>query len=226
MILFATDASRLSKPKVYSTRLIFTWAMLRSELSLDTFSFRSIKPSLNASAPLGIDCLHGELECIGNAHQICLQEHLDTATFYANIACQNYENFPGDIGKLALTRRCAETNKVDWWKSGVGQCIQGKKAEHDDGKKAAEKGKVGKEARRLLLDNVKNTLARGEKSTCVIEIATSKKQQRRRCKVDHGVWTGCDVSQYTLGGIQLISQDGHTATDFVRVIEEEWEALQ
>ena len=80
---------------------------------------------------------------------------------------------------------------MDWWKSGVGQCIQGKKAEKDDAKKAAKTGKLGKEGKRLLEESVKIVQERKVEKSCTIDIGEVGK---RRCVVDGGVWTGCDVS--------------------------------
>jgi hypothetical protein len=106
--------------------------------------------------------------------------------------CQNFESpFPGRIGDVSFTRRCAETSKVDWWRSGVGQCIQGKKAEEDDGKEAEKAGKLGAEGRKLLQKSIRVARERNATKSCTIDIGEPGK---RRCVVEDGVWTGCDVS--------------------------------
>lgn len=126
-----------------------------------------------------------------------MYEHVnDVSTFFATLQCLNYDKFPGDIGKVALSRRCVETNKLDWWESGVGRCIQGRKAHQDDGKKAAKREKLGREARRLMLANVARTEKRGVIRSCTMEIATTLKKDRRVCVVDEGVWKGCDVGAF------------------------------
>lgn len=144
----------------------------------------------NTSDPLGVSCKHGERECIGNAHQLCLHKNLSLQDFYANIACQNYQDFPGEIGSVAYTRRCAEASGVDWNGSGVGRCIERK-----------EKYGLGKEARKLLRNNVKRTEQSGVERSCTVVIAsTVVKGGERRCVVDDGVWKGCDVSDQLLLG--------------------------
>jgi len=179
--------------------------------------------------------MHGDIECAGNAHQLCLAEHLDLKQFYASLSCMNFGSFPGAIGTVALTRKCAETNGVDWWQSGVGRCIQGQRAERE-GRAArrlasrewnvqeaypavfdvddedAELEYLAHEARRLLRQSVRRTHKAEVTKSCTIDIAsTIKHDRRRRCIVDGGVWKGCD--------------DGHAPADFVRVIEKEWKAL-
>lgn len=161
---------------------------------------------MNHSEPLGVTCKHGQLECLGNAHELCLHAHLPLSTFYATLACMNYQDFPGDIGKVELTRRCAETNKVDWWGSGLGQCIEGKHngtstgTDMGEARTRAEKGKgwkklIAKEGHRRLLSSVKSTQEAGVTTSCTIEITSSVVQGGKRvCVVDAGVWKGCDVS--------------------------------
>ncbi|KAK4685793.1 hypothetical protein P7C73_g4352, partial [Tremellales sp. Uapishka_1] len=157
--------------------------------------------SPDKSSPLGLKCKHGPLECIGNAHQLCLQQHLPLETFYAVLSCMDFTTpFPDQIGSLELTKHCAEIAGVNWDESGVGRCIEGKK------------GKLGKEAKRALWLNAKRTRETGVERSCTIEIqSTIVREKKRVCVVDGGVWTGCD--------------DGHTAADFVRVIEDEYKNL-
>lgn len=153
--------------------------------------------SLNNSDPLGVTCKHGSLECIGNAHELCLVKHLDPAQWYAALACLNFESpFPGKIGDVELTRRCVEATKLDWWGSGVGQCIQGKKAKKDDGQKAKKTNHLGKEARGLLLENVARTEQTSVTKSCtiVIDSTAGRGSTNRTCVIDGGAWIGCDVS--------------------------------
>lgn len=183
--------------------------------------------------------MHGDLECSGDAHQLCIQRHTTTAQFYATLSCLNYGDFPGAIGTLGLTRRCAEAVGIDWWKSGVGRCIQGKRAEREaraarryaaqhggDGEvlpprltveeidvdaEASELEYLGHQGRKLLRESVKRTRKAGVTKSCTIRIDSTIKHGYRECIVDGGVWKGCD--------------DGHAATDFVRIIEKEYKNL-
>lgn len=178
--------------------------------------------------------MHGDIECAGNAHQLCVAAHTSLEQFYAVVSCMNYD-FPGAIGTVALTRRCSETAGIDWWGSGVGRCVQGKHAAHDGRsaqRLAALTGKnqevmpqlwdvededaplehLGAEGKRRLHDSVARVHRAGVTKSCTIDItSTITHDKRRRCVVDSGVWKGCD--------------DGHTAADFVRVIKKEWKAL-
>jgi hypothetical protein len=118
----------------------------------------------------------------------------------------NYQNFPGDIGKVELTRRCAETNSVDWWGSGLGKCIEGNhngtgtEIDMAEARTRTEKGRgwkklIAKEGHRRLLSSVNTTQEAGITTSCTIEIASSVVQGGKRvCVVDAGVWKGCDVS--------------------------------
>lgn len=177
-----------SRPVGSSIRLISAWHTLRGEYSFltpldDDRATLTQGRSRNASEPLGYTCKHGELECVGNAHQLCLHAHLPLSTFYANLACQNYQHFPGDIGKLSLTKQCAEASKVDWMGSGVGGCIEGRR------------GRLGKEAKKLFKENAEETIAENVTTSCTVSIRSpSSKTGFRRCVVDGGVWKGCDVS--------------------------------
>lgn len=135
-----------------------------------------------------MSCKHGSQECLGNAHQLCLQKHLPLPTFYASIACQNFQHFPGDIGTVAFTRRCLEATKTDWWESGVGRCVEGKRS------KKHKAGHVGKEARKILLENVAETAKTNITRSCTVQIASSEPDSPHTCVVDGGVWKGCDVS--------------------------------
>lgn len=183
--------------------------------------------------------MHGDLECAGNAHQLCLQANLDLKAWYSVIACMNYGKFPGSVGTLATTRKCVETNGVDYWRSGVGPCIEGQKRDRqsrhaqkvsqalgwggevkpqmplldEDGEPLDEEPEpLSKEARQRLRESVQKTKKDGVEKSCTIRIdSTVKRGGLRECIVDGGVWRGCD--------------DGHSPSDFVRVIEEEYEHL-
>ncbi|OCF37663.1 hypothetical protein I316_00790 [Kwoniella heveanensis BCC8398] len=201
----------------------------------------------NKTEPLGVTCKHGPLECLGNAHQLCLFNHLSISDYSAIVDCQNYpSSFPKDIGTVESVKGCVETVGRNWEESGVGACIEGGKGQkkkkkaadkeaedrlaedhrrQDDvpiydkqTKKNKDKGsdpeyKLGKEARKLLKENIQATYDKGISTSCTIDIAsTIVKGGQRRCVVDGGVWRGCD--------------DGHTAQDFIRVIEAEYKNLQ
>jgi len=131
----------------------------------------------------------------------------------------NYQTpFPSDIGKVSLARRCAQTVGVNWEDSGVSKCIEGK-----EGKKEG----LAKEGYELLRTNVEQTLEANVTRSCTIWIdSTIAKGGVRSCQVDGGVWTGCDVSHSSPNRCGADDQDGHAASDFVRVIEEEWASLQ
>ncbi|WRT64355.1 uncharacterized protein IL334_001287 [Kwoniella shivajii] len=190
----------------------------------------------NKSESLGVSCKHGSLECIGNAHQLCLLNS-DTVSIkkaYDIIQCQNYpSSFPKEIGTLQSIKECVRAERLDWYESGIGHCIEGKTKEEnrrwdememdfsfsrgpvvDDDDDDESTPKLGKRAKRLLLENIKQVYDKGIKTSCTIDIDSTiiSHQGRRRCIVDGGVWKGCD--------------DGHTPQDFVRVIEDEYENLK
>lgn len=152
----------------------------------------------------------------------------------------NWGKFPGAVGAIAHTRKCVETNGMDYWRSGVGPCIEGHKRDRQSRhaqRVAAALGWGGeqqpqlplldadeqldddmdpeplsKEARQRLRDSVRRTKDAGVEKSCTIRIAsTLKRGGLRECVVDGGVWKGCD--------------DGHNPTDFVRVIEDEFRNL-
>jgi hypothetical protein len=131
----------------------------------------------------------------------------------------NYQTpFPSDIGKVSLARRCAQTVGVNWEESGVAKCIEGKEGKREG---------LAKEGYVLLRNNVEQTLEANVSRSCTIKIdSTIAKGGVRTCQVDGGVWTGCDVSPSPLIRTKADEQDGHAASDFVRVIEEEWKKLQ
>ncbi|KLT38614.1 hypothetical protein CC85DRAFT_289362 [Cutaneotrichosporon oleaginosum] len=194
---------------------------------------------IDKNAPYGVECMHGDLECAGNAHQLCVRAHAPLDKFYATLSCMNYGNFPGSIGTVALTKRCATTAGIDWWRSGVGSCIEGKDAEKagrlaereawltgteielpslpdldelDEWAEAADLDHLDEEGQKRLRDSVKHTIKEGVTKSCTIRIASTLKHAPRECVVDGGVWKGCD--------------DGHAASDFARVIRQEWDNLQ
>ncbi|OWZ50545.1 hypothetical protein C368_06688 [Cryptococcus neoformans 125.91] len=176
--------------------------------------------TLNPSLPLGVDVKHGLTEAYGNAHQLCLYNHVPLTQFWAAIECMNFpSSFPKDIGKVGFTKQCAEAVGVDWWGSGVGKCVEGKERmeEAKKDKETQAEGKegyyVGKDGRKFLLENIGETEKTGVTTSCTIEIgSTLVSEGKRTCVVDGGIWKGCD--------------DGHTAADFVRVIDAEWKNLK
>ncbi|WWD17678.1 hypothetical protein CI109_102119 [Kwoniella shandongensis] len=171
---------------------------------------------INKTEPLGVSCKHGPIECLGNAHQLCAYHHLPIEDYWAFVQCQNFpSSFPKEIGELSFAKRCIETIGADWWESGVGECAQGKLKHNDTSSPASHdvERQLGKEGRKLLRKNIKRTVKRKVERSCTIEIqSTLVNAGKRTCAVDGGVWSGCD--------------DGHTASDFVRVIEAEWKNLK
>lgn len=89
----------------------------------------------------------------------------------------------------------------------MGQCIQGKRAENDDGKKEREREKLGKEGKRLLWESVQRTGRENVTKSCTIDIGQSGK---RRCVVDDGRWSGCDVSWFYMPLNYLLMRLGRT----------------
>ncbi|ODN90211.1 hypothetical protein L198_06229 [Cryptococcus wingfieldii CBS 7118] len=181
--------------------------------------------SLNSSSPTwpspwGVECKHGPKECVGNAHQLCLIQHLSgqqrgggkgVEEWFGGVECMNFpSDWPERVGEIAEVERCAKASG-GWDK--VESCIVGSKSEQGDAQKGEDGLYLTKEAKKLLRDNVKKTEEAGVKTSCTIDIAsTLVSGGRRTCVVDGGVWKGCD--------------DGHTAADFVRVIEAEYKNLQ
>lgn len=183
--------------------------------------------------------MHGDIECAGNAHQLCLQANLDLKEWFGVVTCMNYGKFPGTVGTISTTRKCVETNGVDYWRSGVGPCIEGQKRDRQSrhaqnvARALQEGGEVlpqapmldedgepenmqpeplSKEARQRLRESVQKTKNDGVAKSCTIRIdSTIRRGGVRQCVVDGGVWKGCD--------------DGHSPSDFVRVIEEEFKNL-
>lgn len=160
--------------RAYSPMSLQVWGAKSTSLwatSLREFSMSNTDGRRNDSEPLGYSCKHGELECAGNAHQLCLQKYLSTPVFYANLLCQNRDYV--DVGKLSLTKQCAG---VDW--NRIGKCIQ-------------------EESQQLLKENVKHTAKNNVQTSCTIDIhSTLVDGGLRRCVVDGGIWRGCNVSIY------------------------------
>ena len=99
----------------------------------------------------------------------------------------NYQTpFPSDIGRTELARRCAKAVGVDWEKSGVGRCIEGKEGKREG---------LAKEGYELLRENVVMTNKENVTTSCTIQIESKvAKEGKRTCVVDGGVWKGCNVS--------------------------------
>jgi hypothetical protein len=132
----------------------------------------------------------------------------------------NYQTpFPSDIGRIGLAKRCVKAVGIDWEKSGVGKCIEGKAEKHEG---------LGKEGYELLVKSVEETGRANISTSCTVRIDSKiAKEGTRGCVVDGGVWKGCNVSlNLPVSEIQEAhGQDGHAASDFVRVIEEEYKKL-
>lgn len=100
----------------------------------------------DSGATYGVECKHGDLECAGNIHQLCVQEHVRTSignetlpprrkasgvegerstlpAVWNFIQAQNYYE-PRKIGELEYAKRCAVAAGVDWDGSGVARCVE------------------------------------------------------------------------------------------------------
>ncbi|ODN77992.1 hypothetical protein L202_05081 [Cryptococcus amylolentus CBS 6039] len=177
----------------------------------------SSSSSLSSPSPWGVECKHGPKECVGNAHQLCLIQHLSgqgggkgVEEWFGGVECMNFpSDWPERVGEIAEVERCAKASGA--WDR-VESCIVGSESEQGDAQKGEDGLYLTKEATKLLRDNVKKTEEAGVKTSCTIDIAsTLVSGGRRTCVVDGGIWKGCD--------------DGHTAADFVRVIEAEYKNL-
>ena len=111
-------------------------------------------PKTKQSPRYGVECMHGDQECLGNIQQLCVQDALNPRRasedfdlspsaaqkkWWSFIQCQNYAGIPS-IGSEDLAKRCLKLiDGPDWDKDGISDCINGKKG------------------RKLLKDSVANT---------------------------------------------------------------------
>lgn len=133
--------------------------------------------------------MHGDVECRGNIHQLCVQSTIpavytttspshnpDGVALHTNfpvmsfVSAQNYYD-PRKIGQEDYAKDNLKAVGYDWEESGVGKCVE-------------------EEGKRLLEDSVVRTrdVLKSSKS-CTILIEGEK-----RC-VHDGSWYDCDVSR-------------------------------
>ncbi|KAL7410882.1 hypothetical protein BDY24DRAFT_328181, partial [Mrakia frigida] len=124
--------------------------------------------SLNSSSTYGVDCKHGELECIGNIQQLCTQSILEQDEWWSFLHCQNY--YSSRIGEPSLAAQCAKVVGFTWPGSDVEKCVE---------------GKLGKE---LLVKSVKEVKKWGVEKSATVMIGEERKI---RC-IHDGVWKNCD----------------------------------
>ncbi|KAN0064424.1 hypothetical protein ACQY0O_002799 [Thecaphora frezii] len=156
--------------------------------------------SIDDDAAYGVACKHGDLECLANIQQLCVQDALAPRRagrdydlspsqaqrkWWSFVQCQNYAGL-GQIGSEALAKRCLRlVDGPDWKRDGIEECINGKKG------------------RKLLQHSVRASAGSGITISCTILI-----ESETRCIRDGGSWKQCDI--------------GHEVGDFVSHIESEW----
>ncbi|KAI5455118.1 hypothetical protein NCC49_002389 [Naganishia albida] len=171
----------------------------------------------DAKETYGVRCMHGDRECAGNIHQLCMQRHTFNSTFSppSSTADEPYisssslppywsftlaQNFidSSRTGDLDYAKQCAKAVGVNWEESGVAGCVG------EAGANDATSG--GKEGQALLLESVERLIDLDVTKSCTILL-----EGKIRC-VHDGSWKNCD--------------DGHEILDFVHSIDREYERLQ
>ncbi|KAE8221976.1 hypothetical protein CF319_g4753 [Tilletia indica] len=160
----------------------------------------------NSSAPFGGDCLHGDAECAGNIHQLCVQEALRPSRagrdfdlspsaaqlkWFDIVQCMNYGK--NRIGDESLLQECLKTVKggPSWdGAGGIAECVQ------------------GKHGRKLLVDSFAESKSLDIVNSCTIII-----EGGTQCVRDGGLWKRCTVP------------GGHDVGDFVAEIEHQWNRI-
>lgn len=117
--------------------------------------------SPDSRATYGVECKHGDIECAGNIHQLCVQEHVRTSVsnetmpphkeaqgdrstlpaVWNFIQAQNYYE-PRRIGELEYAKRCAVAAGIDWDESGVSRCVERAGSGRSGGKDDASDGEM------------------------------------------------------------------------------------
>ncbi|EMD40824.1 hypothetical protein CERSUDRAFT_111406 [Gelatoporia subvermispora B] len=149
--------------------------------------------TINASEPdFGVTCMHGAEECAGNVQELCAMKYTSQNEWWEFVQCQNFHG-RDNVGLPETALKCANTAKIDWEGSGVGNCTG------VDGSGKAEEGV------KLLQESVKTSQAIGIKKSCTIII------NGKQVCIHDGTWKDCE--------------NGHTVSDFVKQIEEEYQKL-
>lgn len=98
----------------------------------------------NKSAPWGASCKHGDVECQGNIHQLCVIDALESSKagkrydlspsdaqrlWWDFVQCENFVGGLKRIGDEALAKQCigAIGGVPHWEEDGLRECIQGPK---------------------------------------------------------------------------------------------------
>lgn len=156
------------------------------------------------SAPYGVQCMHGDLECRGNIHQLCAAKALGAPHLGIDLAnralldfvlCSNSNK--DQIGQDSAAQQCwdstqSQSSSLPGWHE-VEMCIRD-----------PAQGKA------LLLQSVKNTARRDVHSSCTVLIDHITPS----CVRDGGVWRECPPG----GGTEPV--------DFARQIESAWQHQQ
>ena len=171
------------------------WTTFSPPLKALTRSDLHRSPSKRAK--FGVQCMHGDVECRGNIHQLCVQHTIppvytttapttndDGIAMHVNfpamsfVSAQNYYD-PRKIGQEDYAKTNLRAVGYDWEESGVGKCVE-------------ERGA------RLLEDSVVRSrdVLKSSKS-CTILL-----QGEKRC-VHDGSWYDCDVSRDGLAAFGL-----------------------
>ncbi|BGP53598.1 hypothetical protein JCM8202_001481 [Rhodotorula sphaerocarpa] len=170
----------------------------------------------NSSALYDVSCKHGDIECKGNAQQLCAMKHWTGRSVLAgpamersssasggrnvrmslkgNQGWEDWWNFVqclnyGDLSRIgtdAAARSCAEVARHEWGNREQ-HCVEGKEGKHLLRKSVKRARKLGVERSATILLN--------ERIICVHD----------------GTWKDCP--------------GGHEVVDFVREIEAEWKRL-
>ncbi|KDQ64492.1 hypothetical protein JAAARDRAFT_145274 [Jaapia argillacea MUCL 33604] len=151
----------------------------------------------SSESTFGVTCMHGQDECAGNVHQLCVAKYTQLSQWWEFVQCNNYHG-RDKIGTPEVALSCAKTTEIDWEGSGAGQCA------------GIDGSGTGEEGISLLRESVKNTQALNitqvEWKSCTIVI-----NGNQVCIRDDGQWKSCEA--------------GHAPADFIKQIDEEYNRL-
>lgn len=155
--------------------------------------------TLNSSAPHGVNCLHGDIECVGNIQQLCAAhiwqpKHSDGevdkvkpwADWWDFVQCINYGPRV-KIGEDEYAKRCARIVGHDWVGEQVQSCV------------------TNGTGTQLLLDSVKRAQELEIEKSCTVLIS-----EKKVC-IHDSTWKSCP--------------EGHEVGDFVSQVRREWKRL-
>jgi len=129
---------------------------------------------LNASEPkYGVTCKHGDQECAGNVHELCVSHHQrHLSTWWSWLQCLNMGG-PERIGTVDAAVDCAEMSGIDWVTSGIRDCVM------DRGDKS--------EGTQLLKESMERARLNEITRSCTIKVSGNT-----RCIRDGGRWYDCE----------------------------------